>query len=156
MGQKVWTLQSGSNSFDIFLDNQTWGASFLQAIDRDEDARRTLSYARETLATCSSNGLICGLDGSGPFSVWNEGTLQYIAAGGSHSQYYWDEVVKQQANDGGIPGSPDSYRGASIWLTPMHGVAPTAWLYFAGTDGPFHETFDEPYCIYLPQIVVNK
>ena len=35
--------------YEILLDNQTWGAAFLHAIGRDEDARRALSYARWTL-----------------------------------------------------------------------------------------------------------
>ena len=58
--------------YQIYLDNQTWGAAFLHAVGRDQDARRALSYAHWTLATTSSDGYICGFDGAGPFSVWNE------------------------------------------------------------------------------------
>jgi hypothetical protein len=81
-----------------------------------------------------------GLDGAGPFSVWNEGTLQYVVAGGADSQYYWEQMAGQQAADGGLPNSPDEFLGYIVWLSPWHGVAPTAWLYFAGTEGPFHVT----------------
>ena len=130
-------FKASPTSHEIFLDNQTWGAAFLHAIGREADARRALSYARWTLATTSRDGSTDGFDGAGPFSVWNEGTLQYIAAYGENSQYYWEEMVAQQASDGGLPGSPDQFSGYSVWLTRMHGVAPTAWLYFAGTGGPF-------------------
>jgi hypothetical protein len=123
--------------YGIFLDNQTWGAAFLHAIHRDSDAWRALSYARWTLATRSSNGSNCGFDGAGPFSAWNEGTLQYVAVHGKRSQYYWRQMVSQQASNGGLPGSPDEFQGYIVWLTRMHGVAPTSWLYFAGTGGPF-------------------
>jgi hypothetical protein len=140
-------LSSGSSyppreKYGIYLDNQTWGAAFLHALGRDDDARRALSFARWTLATLSSDGAVCGLDGSGPFSVWNEGTLQYVAAGGENSTTYAAQVIAQQAPDGCLPGSPEPYtvRAYRVWLTPMHGVVPTAWLYLAGTGGPFRDT----------------
>jgi len=123
--------------YEILLDNQTWGASFLHAIGRDEDARRALSYARWTLLVDPPRHGMCGFGGSGPFSIWNEGTLQYVVAHGENSQYYVDQIIAQQAADGGVPGSPDDYAGYKEWLTTMHGVAPTSWLYFAGTGGPF-------------------
>ena len=155
--QQVWDdnmgrFKAGPNEYQIFLDNQTWGAAFLQAVGREADARRALSYARWTLATTSSDSSICGFDGTGPFSVWNEGTLQYIAAHGENSQYYWEQMAGQQALDGGIPGSPDNFRGYIVWLTPWHGIAPTSWLYFAGTGGPFHVTRCVCY-VFLPLIM---
>jgi hypothetical protein len=133
-------FKSSPTARHILLDNQTWGAAFLRAVGRDEDARRALSYAQATLATASSDGSVHGLDGAGPFSVWNEGTLQYVVAGGADSQYYWEQMAGQQAADGGLPNSPDEFLGYIVWLSPWHGVAPTAWLYFAGTEGPFHVT----------------
>ena len=135
--------------YEILLDNQTWGAAFLHAIGRDEDARRALSYARWTLLVDPPRGGVCGFGGSGPFSVWNEGTLQYIAAHGENSQYYADQMIAQQAADGGLPGSPDDFTGYKEWLTRMHGVAPTSWFYFAGTGGPFHMTR----YVFLPTIL---
>ena len=140
---------SGPESYQIFLDNQTWGAAFLHAVGHEEDARRALSYAQWNLVTSASNdNNLCGFDGAGPFSVWNEGTLQYIIQGGENSQYYWDQMVKQQGDDGGLPGSPDNLSAYIVWLTPWHGIAPTAWFYFAGTGGPFvTDVFqgDEPF-----------
>jgi hypothetical protein len=138
-------FKASPESYQIFLDNQTWGASFLRAVGRDEDADRALSYARATLAATSSNGSYCGLDGAGPFSVWNEGTLQYVVAGGEQSDFYWEQVRGQHWMSGGLPGSPDEFTGYVVWLTRWHGVAPTAWLYLAATGGPF---WPDP--VYLP------
>ena len=36
-----------------------------------------------------------------------------------------------------MPGSPDEWESSFGWLTPMYGIAPTAWLYFAITGAPF-------------------
>lgn len=152
---QIGRFKSSPDTYQIFLDNQTWGAALLSAIHREDDARRALSYARWTLGATSFDGAICGFDGAGPFSVWNEGTLQYVAARGENSPYYWEEMISQQALDGSLPGSPDGFQGYIVWLTPMRGVAPTSWLYFAGTGGPFHVA---PYCassIYLPLILRN-
>jgi hypothetical protein len=142
LGQ-VWEAQMGRfkasrDSYQIFLDNQTWGAAFLKAVGREQEARRALSYAQCTLVThAHSDTTICGFDGAGPFSVWNEGTLQYISQRGKDSQYYWEQMAKQQTPEGCLPGSPDGFEGYIVWLTRMHGIAPTAWFYFAGTGGPF-------------------
>jgi hypothetical protein len=92
---------------------------------------------------------MCGFGGSGPFSIWNEGTLQYVVAHGENSQYYVDQIIAQQATDGGVPGSPDDFAAYKEWLTTMHGIAPTSWLYFAGTGGPF----PMPPRVYLPAIL---
>ncbi|MBZ0281794.1 MAG: hypothetical protein K8L97_13730 [Anaerolineae bacterium] len=124
----------------IFLDAQTWGAAFLRANGLAGDARKALSYAHGTLVTTSSDGSLCGFDGAGPFSVWNEGTLQYIDQGGENSTIYLQDMLDQAAEDGGIPNSPDTFSGYIIWLSPWHGIAPTAWLYFAATDEPFKIT----------------
>jgi hypothetical protein len=148
----VWDQQTGRfkaspDSFEIFLDAQTWGSAFLRANRRAVDARRALSYARSTLATTSSHQDLCGLDGGGPFSPWNEGTAQFASEGGPASAFYLAQLARQQAADGGIPGSPDAFRGYTVWLTRWHGVAPTAWTYFAATPktgGPFRSTYRPP------------
>ena len=121
----------------IVLDVQTWGASFAKAICQPERGLASLSFADYTLSTTSFSGLIRGLDGAGPFSVWNEGTAQYVVAGGQNAQFYLNELRRQQKQDGVMPGSPDSFLGGDVWLTQWRGVAPTAWLYFAETGGPF-------------------
>lgn len=130
-------FKSSASTNQIFVDNQTWGAAFLKAQGREADARRALSYAHWMLPVQSNTGQLCGFDGAGPFSVWNEGTLQYVADRGENSQTYFDQVASQQASDGGLPNSPDDFLGYIVWLSRWHGIAPTAWLYFAGTRGPF-------------------
>jgi hypothetical protein len=160
---QVWDSQmrrfkSSPSDYQIFLDNQTWGAPFLQALNRTDDALAALSYAQANLVTTSSNGAVCGLDGAGPFAPWNEGTGQYVAQRGPNSQHFWNQLVAQQAPDGGMPNSPDplipafqnpnncpfpagiNFCAHIVWLSRWYGVAPTAWLYFAGTGGPFPAT----------------
>ncbi|MBL8162984.1 MAG: hypothetical protein JNJ61_13435 [Anaerolineae bacterium] len=137
-------FKSSTNRYQIFLDNQTWGAAFLRAVGRATDARRALSYARYVLPVMSSDGSTCGLDGNGPFSVWHEGTLQYIDQGGENSTYYMQQVMKHYAADGGLRNSPDDFSAYIVWLSRWHGIAPTAWLYFANADGPFTLTPPPP------------
>jgi hypothetical protein len=134
-----------------YLDNQTWGAPFLRAIGRQEDARRALSYAYEVLRLPARGGQLFGFDGQGgPWSVWNEGTGQYVSEGCTAARRLAQELVAQQRPDGAQPGSPDDFAGGGVWTTRWHGVAPTAWLYFALTPG---EPFDTTTRIWLPAIL---
>ena len=125
-----------------YLDNQTWGSAFLRAIGRDEDARRALSYAYQVLRLPAQGGQVFGFDGQGgPWSVWNEGTGQCAAVGGNGAEEFVQELLAHQRPDGAMPGSPDDFAGGGVWTTRWHGVAPTAWLYFAlSADEPFHGT----------------
>ncbi len=134
----------------IVLDAQTWGASFAKAAGQPARGLAALSFAEYTLGTTDFSGLVRGLDGAGPFSVWNEGTAQYVVAGGRGAQDYLNELRRQQRTDGAMPGSPDDFSGGDVWLTRWHGVAPTAWLYFAETGGPF--ALDT----YLPIVLKNR
>jgi hypothetical protein len=134
-------FKGGRAWWQPYLDNQTWGAAFLGAVSRPVDARRALSFARETLRTTARGGRLAGLDGQGgPWSPWNEGTAQYAASGGEGAVELAEELVAQQRADGAVPGGPDDFEGGGVWLTRWHGVAPTAWLYFALTGGPFPAT----------------
>lgn len=131
-----------------YLDNQTWGAAFLKAIGEEESARRALSYAQQVLLLPAQGGQLYGFDGqAGPWSVWNEGIGQYISVGGTGANDLLLELLAQQEQDGSVPNSPDAFSGGGVWASRWHGVAPTAWLYFALTDEPFHKgTFTN----YLP------
>jgi hypothetical protein len=132
-------FKGGQNWWQPYLDNQTWGAAFLKAIGEAEKARKALSYARDVLRLPAQGGQLYGFDGqSGPWSVWNEGTAQYVALGGSGADNALLELLAQQRQDGAMPSSPDNYSGAGVWTTRWHGVAPTAWLYNALSGGPFY------------------
>jgi hypothetical protein len=128
--------------YHVYLDNQTWGAAFLKAIGESNNALRALSFARDVLGEPAQGGQLFGFDGNaGPWSVWNEGTAQYIAVGGGGAKDLLQELLAQQEKigelAGSMPGSPDDFRGSGVWTTHWHGVAPTAWLYFALTGEPF-------------------
>ncbi len=132
-------FKGGRSWWQPYLDNQTWGAAFLKAIGETEKARRALSYGRDVLQVPAQGGQLFELDGqAGPWSVWNEGTAQYIAAGGAGAGRFLPELLAQQQEDGAMPGSPDEFNGAGVWTTRWHGIAPTAWLYNALCGEPFH------------------
>lgn len=122
------------------LDSQAWGSAFLHAVDREVDARRALSYARDTLRLPARGGQVHGLGAvAGPWVVWNDGSAQYAAAGGEGANSLVAELVAQQRPDGAVPGAPDAFAGGGVWATRWHGVGPTAWLYFALTGNPLAE-----------------
>jgi hypothetical protein len=133
-----------------YLDNQTWGAAFLRAVGETVKAQRALSYARAVLLTPAQGGQLFGFDGQGgPWSVWNEGTGQYVALCGAGSGDLLAELLVQQREDGAVPGSPDDFLGGGVWTTRWHGVAPTAWLYNALSGEPFGAA-THCFSIYLP------
>ena len=130
----------GFNDPVVAMDAQTWGSAFARhpLVNRSRDGFSALGFARCTLITTSDDGSVLGFDGQGPVSVWNEGTAQYVAAGGSDADVFLDQLLAQQLPNGGMPGSPDSWNTYAFgWLTPWTGLAPTAWLYFALTGQPF-------------------
>jgi len=121
------------------IDVHTWGSEFLLWTGENAKALDTLSYCSGTLPTGSSDGSVHGLDGQGPFSVWFEGTGQWVAAGGWGGDFCLSELNANQEADGSLPGSPDDFHGEGVWLTRWHGVAPTAWCYFANTAPVFSQ-----------------
>lgn len=138
-----------------YLDNQTWGGAFLKAIGESTRSRRALSYAWEVLRLPGQGGQVYGFDGqAGPWSVWNEGTGQYIATGGKGASDLLQELLAQQRWDGAMPASTDDFSGGGVWTTRWHGVAPTAWLYNALCGEPFHPGIGfRCFSIYLPTIL---
>jgi len=104
----------------------------------------------------AQGGQLFGFDGQGgPWSVWNEGTAQYVATGGQGANDLIQEILAQQEINGAMPGSPDEFSGGGVWTTRWHGVAPTAWLYFALTCEPFHPSPIPCFRLYLPAILKN-
>ncbi|MCS7151198.1 MAG: hypothetical protein NZ928_02280 [Endomicrobia bacterium] len=132
-------FNTGRNNPEVYLDPQTWGAEFLKAIGEEEKARWALSFAEENLKCTTFDDRIVGFDTSGPFTVWNEGTLQYVCAGGRNAQFYLDNINRQQREDGALQHSHERFHQGGIWHTTMYGVAPTAWLYFAHTESPLRK-----------------
>lgn len=132
----------GGNDPLVAIDAATWTSAFARhpLVEQPERGKAALSFVRRTLATTSDNGLLCGFDGQGPTSVWNEGTAQYVAAGGEDSRFFLDMLISRQNPDGSMPGSPDSWTTDAFgWLTQWKGISATAWLYFAITGSPFPE-----------------
>ncbi|MCP3960318.1 MAG: hypothetical protein GY719_20945 [bacterium] len=124
----------------IAIDTATWLSEFARhpSVNRTDRALAALSFVGRALATTSENGLVCGLDAMGPVQVWNEGTAQYVSAGGEEAQTYLDHLLAQQRLDGAMPGSTaDALNDTFGWWTTWSGLAPTAWLYFSLTGTPF-------------------
>ncbi len=133
----VGRFKGGRTWYQPYLDNQTWGAAFLKAIGEEEKARRALSYACRVLRVPDRGGALFGFDGQGgPWSVWNEGTGQYVAEGGEEAADIVHELLAQINPLGGQRGSPDDFSGGGVWTTRWSGVAPTAWSYFAINGSP--------------------
>lgn len=128
------------------LDCQNWGGPIQVALGRQQDALAALGFAAEALRTWDFTHTIEAFDGQGPFSVWYEGTAQYVCARGPGAQWLLDHVLNPaQRPDGSMPCTPPlpanlpnqvAWSGDGIWLTTWSGLAPTTWLYFANTDTP--------------------
>ncbi len=130
----------GSEDPVVAMDASTWLSAFARhpLVQETERSLAALSFTRRALVTSSDDGSRCGFDGMGPVSLWNEGTGQYVAAGGLEADRFLDELVAQQRADGSLPGSPDAWSSDSFgWLTNWSGLAPTCWFYFAVTGPPF-------------------
>lgn len=125
----------------VAMDAATWLSAFSRhpRVNQPERGLAALSFVGRALVTRSDDGTLCGMDGMGPVSDWNEGTAQYVAAGGANGKALLDTLVAQQNPDGSMPGSPDNWASDTYgWLSHWSGLAPTAWLYFAVKGLPFY------------------
>ena len=132
----------GANAPIAAMDCATWLSAFARhpLVAHPERGLAALSFVRRTLVTTSDAGNLCGFDGMGPVSVWNEGTAQFVAAGGEDASMFLDALLAQQNSDGSLPGSPDNWATDAFgWLSHWRGVAPTSWLHFAIRGQPFPE-----------------
>lgn len=124
----------------IAMDANAWSSVFARHpfVNQPERGKAALSFVRKTLVTSSADGSLCGFDGMGPVSVWNEGTAQFVAAGGVDAQTFLNMLISQQKPDGSMIGSPENrVTDAFGWLSRWTGLSSTAWLYFAVTGPPF-------------------
>lgn len=138
----------------VAMNAATWLSAFARhpLVNKPDRSKAALSFVRRTLVTLSDDGSLCGFDGMGPVSIWNEGTAQYVAAGGQDAEIFLDMLLSQQREDGSMPGSPDTWvSNPLVWLCNWSGIAPTAWLYFA-TEGRVPFPLDLPP---LPDITAN-
>jgi hypothetical protein len=141
----------GAGDAMVAMDAATWLSAFARhpRVDRPAQGLAALSFVRRVLAATSADGSICGLDGMGPVTIWNEGIAQYIAAGGEDGPAMLDVLLAQQRPDGSLPSSTETWPGHAFgWHTTWHGLAPTAWLYFALTGTPF----PLPVQVFLPAL----
>lgn len=121
-----------------YLDCSTWAASLLAAWGDREKALRTLAFARKHFECPTFDRRIRGFDTTGPYTVWNEGTLQYVVAGGAGAAEYLRMMNGEQRADGAVQHSHEEITQGGAWHTVMWGVCPTAWLYFANVGNePF-------------------
>lgn len=89
-----------------------------------------LSLTGKVLYT-HGNGTSFGMDGFVPLSVWFEGTLSYIAAGGPESIALFEEIRKQIHSDGMVSHYNENLEGiGGIWAVDWHSLDGTSWLYF--------------------------
>ncbi len=133
----------GANNPLIACDCATWLSAFSRypLVGVPQRGMAALSFVRRTLLTTSDDGNLCGFDGMGPVSVWNEGTAQFVAAGGQDAPSFLENLLAQQNLDGSMPGSPNNWSTDAFgWLSHWRGVAPTAWLFFAIKGLPFPES----------------
>ena len=118
----------------------SWGASFLCSIGKTQEALDSQGYAATVLPTSSFDGSVLGYgDIAGPFTVALEFTAQAAVAGIKDADYVMRQIYPLQMSGapyaGAFPGATDHWYGGSLapWNTTMHGVSPTAWVYFAAS-----------------------
>lgn len=124
-------LVSGTVDITPYLDNQTWGAMFLQDTGQTNLADQALQYARNNFAIYDSGDFI-GLDSRiSCVAVNYELSLFYISAQGPDSDYLLPLINAFQQADGGL--KHDSQDISDPWHTTAVGVNSTAWLYSVNT-----------------------
>ncbi len=136
---RYWHVALGQPLFAI--DAAAWTSAFARHpwVNQPQRGLDALGVVRRTLVTQSNDGSVCGFDGMGPVSVWNESLGHFAAAGGPDAQMFLNTMLSQQRSDGGVPGSPDQWTTTLGWLSPWTGLAATCWLYFALTGMPFND-----------------
>ena len=139
----------------IALDCATWVGEFAKSdrVGRPDMAESALSFVHRTLKTTDDGYSLCGLDVMGPVGLWCEGMGQYISAGGEGSQSMLNTLIALQQPGGGIPNSTEERWTCFGWLSPMTGLAPTCWFYFAQTRPPFEDLISSETKLTLDVIV---
>jgi hypothetical protein len=122
----------------------SWGAVFLRATGRMQEALDSMGYTASILRAASYDGSVRGYgDIAGPYTPAVEFAAQAIAAGMRDANFVMQQLAAQQLPAGGafagaFPGAPDHWYGGPLnpWVTTMPGVSPTAWMYLAACCDP--------------------
>jgi hypothetical protein len=126
----------------------SWGVQFLRAVGRRADALASQGFAATVLRTTSFSAPFIDLYGdiAGPWTPTIEFSSQGAAAGIAGADAVMKRIYPLQASDGLFPGSTDDFFGGAVasWSTPMRGVAPTAWVYFAQNGDPLARFIGPP------------
>lgn len=114
----------------------SWGATFLRASGRRQEALESMGYSASVMRTVSFDGATRGYgDIAGPYTPAVEFTGQAAGAGISDAAYAMTQVLSltDPSYPGAFRGAADHWYGGALspWATTMAGVSPTAWVYFA-------------------------
>ena len=122
----------------------SWGASFLRATGRMQDALDSMGYSASVMRAKSFDDTIMGYgDIAGPYTPALEFAGQAAAAGIKDADFVMQQLVPLQVPNGtfagAFPGAPNHWYGGPLnaWITTMIGASPTAWMYFALCCDPF-------------------
>ncbi len=122
----------------------SWGATFLRAIGKTEEALDSQAYAASILRVSSFDATRHGYgDIAGPYTPAVEFSAQAVAAGIPDADFVLQQLSSLQIPStasyaGAFPGAQDHWYGGPLtpWNTTMAGVSPTAWVYFAQYRDP--------------------
>jgi len=122
--------REATTSDRIVLFGNTWMSYYLFQKGEPQLGLDALSLAGKDLYT-HGNGELYGMDGIVPLSVWYEGTLSYIAAGGPGSILLFEGLRSHIHPDGMVSHYNESLGGiGGIWAEDWHSLDGTSWLYF--------------------------
>jgi hypothetical protein len=125
---RCWRESTYSDRIVLFAN--TWMSYYLFQKGETQKALDALSLAGKVLYT-RGNGEHYGLDGIVPLSVWYEGTLSYISAGGPGCRNLFNELKSHIHDDGMVSHYNENLGGmGGIWAVDWHSLDGTSWLYF--------------------------
>lgn len=125
---RCWREATTSDRIVLFAN--TWMSYYHFQKGETQKGMDALSLAGKVLYT-KGNGEMQGMDGIVPLSIWYEGTLSYIAAGGPGSISLFEEIRTRIHPDGMVSHYNENLGGmGGIWAVDWHSLDGTSWLYF--------------------------
>ncbi len=140
---RSWREATSSDRIVLFAN--TWMSYYLFRQGETQKGLDALSLAGKVLYT-HGNGEHYGIDGIVPLSVWYEGTLSYISAGGPGSINLFNELKSHIHEDGMVSHYNENLGSmGGIWAVDWHSLDGTSWLYFTCKGiSPFEVTEGMP------------